>query len=97
MTPRRRTKMLLLFIAAALLVPATIVLNSLARFPAWRMAVGWSPEALASTAVVPPEEVASGLPVLSLAMDPADLHDPNPIRVRHREHVVPFAASCPRH
>ena len=55
---------------------ATLTLESADLFPLWRFAVQWSPEALPSSRAVPPAEVASGVPVLSLTLDEADLHDP---------------------
>lgn len=66
----------MLVAATAALVPAMIALNHAVGFETWRFAVGWSPEALASTRAVSDAEVASGLPVLSLGLDEADLHDP---------------------
>ena len=77
MIPRRRRLHTVLLIAATVaLVPAMIALNQAAKFPDWRMAVGWSPQALASTAAVPAHELASGLPTLSLVIDQGDLDDP---------------------
>ena len=77
MIPRRRRLQSGLLIAATVaLVPAMIALNRAATFHDWRMAVGWSPQALPSTAALPPEALASGLPTLSLVLDEQDLHDP---------------------
>ncbi len=77
MIPRRRRRHTVLLVAATVaLVPAMIALNDAATFPDWRMAVGWSPQALPSTAAVSAQEIASGLPTLSLVMDEKDLHDP---------------------
>ena len=77
MIPRGRRRGTWLLVAATVaLVPATIALNRVVGFDDWRMAVGWSPAALPSSSAVPPGEIASGLPTLSLVLDEADLHDP---------------------
>ena len=73
---RRRLQSGLLIAATVALVPAMIALNRAATFHDWRMAVGWSPQALPSTAAVPSKALASGLPTLSLVLDEKDLHDP---------------------
>jgi formylglycine-generating enzyme required for sulfatase activity len=59
---------------AAMLCAAAFTLESAGVFPAWQLAVQWTPAALPSTTAVPHEEIRRGVPVLSLAMDPADLH-----------------------
>ena len=74
-TPRRIPSWLLI-VATAAICAAAITLESANLFPIWRFAVQWSPEALPSSSAVPAVEVASGLPVLSLTLDEADLHDP---------------------
>jgi len=72
----RRIPSWLLIVATAAICAAAIGLESADLFPAWRFAVQWSPEALASSQAVPTAEIASGVPVLSLTLDEADLRDP---------------------
>ena len=72
----RRRRTWLLVAATVALVPATIALNRAVGFDEWRLAVGWSPAALPSSSAVPADEIASGLPTLSLVLDEPDLHDP---------------------
>jgi formylglycine-generating enzyme required for sulfatase activity len=76
MAPRRRISSWLLVVATAAICVGTLTLESADLFPLWRFAVQWSPEALPSSRAVPINEVASGLPVLSLTLDEADLNDP---------------------
>jgi formylglycine-generating enzyme required for sulfatase activity len=65
----------LLVIATGAMCAGMITLESADLFPVWRFAVQWSPEALPSSQAVPLKEIASGRPVLSLTLDPADLND----------------------
>lgn len=76
MVSRRRIPSWLLVVATAAICVGTLKLESADLFPVWRFAVQWSPEALPSSRAVPPTEIASGLPVLSLTLDEADLNDP---------------------
>lgn len=76
MVSRRRIPSWLLIVATAAICAGTLKLESADLFPLWRFAVQWSPEALPSSRAVPVNEVASGLPVLSLTLDDADLNDP---------------------
>ena len=77
----------LLIVATAAICAGTLKLESADLFPLWRFAVQWSPEALPSSRAVPVKEVASGLPVLSLTLDDADLNDPvKGILPNKREH-----------
>ena len=66
---------------------AGIALEWADLFPLWRFAAQWSPAALPSTAAAPVNEVANGWPVLSLALDEADLNDPKtgliPNKLKH--------------
>jgi formylglycine-generating enzyme required for sulfatase activity len=55
-------------------------------FPGWRLAVRWSPVALPATRVVPPEEIASGLPILALALDDDALWGPTGILENKLKH-----------
>jgi len=55
-------------------------------FPGWRLAVRWSPLALPATQVVPPEEIASGLPVLAVALDHDALWGPAGILENKLQH-----------
>ena len=71
----RRIPSWLLIVATAAICAGTLTLESANLFPLWRFAVQWSPEALPSSRSVPVDEAASGLPVLSLTLDEADLHD----------------------
>jgi len=73
---RRRIPSWLLIVATGALCAAGVALESADLFPLWRFAVQWSPEALPSSQAVPAVEAASGLPVLSLTLDEADLRDP---------------------
>ena len=74
-SPRRIPSWLLIVATAAICV-GTLKLESADLFPLWRFAVQWSPQALPSSRAVPVGEVASGLPILSLTLDDADLNDP---------------------
>src|SRR4029453_8199728 len=74
-SPRRIPSWLLVVATAAICV-GTLKLESADLFPLWRFAVQWSPQALTSSRAVPVSEVASGLPILSLTLDDADLNDP---------------------
>jgi formylglycine-generating enzyme required for sulfatase activity len=76
MPSTRRIPSWLLIVATAAICVGTLKLESADLFPLWRFAVQWSPEALPSSRAVPVAEVASGLPVLSLTLDDADLNDP---------------------
>jgi len=66
----------LLFVCVVLVGGGLVVLDSLDLFPTWRAAVQWTPRTAPSTESVPDDVLATGQPVLSLAMDPADLYDP---------------------
>ena len=66
----------LLIVATGAICLGTLTLESADLFPLWRFAVQWSPEALPSSRSVPIDEIASGVPVLSLTLDEADLNDP---------------------
>ncbi len=72
----RRIPSWLLTVATLAICVGMMTLESADLFPLWRFAVQWSPEALSSSLAVPTKEIASGLPVLSLTLDDADLHDP---------------------
>jgi len=76
MPSRRRIPSWLLIVATAAICVGTLKLESADLFPLWRFAVQWSPEALPSSRAVPFTEVASGVPVLSLTLNDADLNDP---------------------
>src|SRR5687767_12953196 len=76
MLARRRIPSWLLIVATAAICVGTLKLESADLFPLWRFAVQWSPEALPSSRAVPINEIASGVPVLSLTLDDADLNDP---------------------
>jgi formylglycine-generating enzyme required for sulfatase activity len=65
-----------LIVATGVICLGTLTLESLDLFPVWRFAVQWSPAALPSSRAVSSSEVASGLPVLSLSLNDADLLDP---------------------
>ena len=87
-SPRRIPSWLLIVATAAICV-GTLKLESADLFPLWRFAVQWSPQALPSSRAVPVSEVASGLPILSLTLDDADLNDPAkgllPNKLQHGE------------
>jgi Sulfatase-modifying factor enzyme 1/CotH kinase protein len=72
----RRIPSWLLILATVAICAATLKLESADLFPLWRFAVQWSPAALPSSRAVPAAEIASGLPVVSLTLDQADLDDP---------------------
>ena len=72
----RRIPSWLLIVATAAICVAAVTLESANLFPIWRFAVQWSPEALPSSQAVAQTEIASGVPVLSLTLDEADLRDP---------------------
>jgi formylglycine-generating enzyme required for sulfatase activity len=72
----RRLPSWLLIVATAGICAAGIALEWADLFPLWRFAAQWSPAALPSTTAAPVNEVANGWPVLSLALDEADLNDP---------------------
>jgi formylglycine-generating enzyme required for sulfatase activity len=76
MPAARRIPTWLLIVATAAICVGTLKLESADLFPLWRFAVQWSPEALPSSRAVPPNEVAAGIPVLSLTLSDADLNDP---------------------
>jgi formylglycine-generating enzyme required for sulfatase activity len=76
MPASRRLPSWLLVVATAAICVGALALESAELFPLWRFAVQWSPSALPSSSAVPRHEVASGLPVLSLTLDEADLYDP---------------------
>jgi formylglycine-generating enzyme required for sulfatase activity len=54
-----------------------LLLEHAGLFPLWRLALQWTPSALASSVAIPADELAKGLPTLSLTIDEADLHDPD--------------------
>ena len=85
--PGPRIPSWLLVVVTGLLCVGMITLESADLFPVWRFAVQWSPEALPSSQAVPAKEIASGRPVLSLTLDPADLNDPDkgilPNKLKH--------------
>lgn len=66
----------LLIAATAAILVLMLQLEGARLFPLWRLALQWSPEALASSTAVPPVEIMSGLPTVSLTLDEADLQDP---------------------
>ena len=76
MPAARRIPSWLLIVATAAVCVGTLKLESADLFPLWRFAVQWSPEALPSSHAVPANEIASGVPVLSLTLSDADLNDP---------------------
>src|SRR5688500_466492 len=76
MPRRRRIPSWLLIVATVAICAGTLKLESADLFPLWRFAVQWSPEALPSSRAVPINEIASGVPLLSLTLDDADLNDP---------------------
>jgi formylglycine-generating enzyme required for sulfatase activity len=76
MAPGGRIPSWLLIVATVAICAGMLKLESADLFPLWRFAVQWSPEALPSSRAVPVTEVASGVPVLSLTLDNADLNDP---------------------
>jgi formylglycine-generating enzyme required for sulfatase activity len=76
MPAARRIPSWLLIVATAAISVGTLKLESADLFPLWRFAVQWSPEALPSSSAVPANEIASGVPVLSLTLSDADLNDP---------------------
>ena len=73
---RPRIPSWLLIVATAAICLGTLTLESADLFPVWRFAVQWSPGALPSSRAVPIDEIASGVPVLSLTLDDAALNDP---------------------
>jgi hypothetical protein len=85
----RRIPSWLLIVATVAICAATLKLESADLFPLWRFAVQWSPAALPSSRAVPATEIASGLPVVSLTLDQADLDDPVrgllPNKMKHGE------------
>ena len=87
MPASRRLPSWLLVVATAAICAAGIALEWADLFPLWRFAAQWSPAALPSTAAAPVNEVANGWPVLSLALDEADLNDPEkgliPNKLKH--------------
>ena len=72
----RRIPSWLLIVATGAICAGTLTLESADLFPVWRFAVQWSPQALRSSRSVPTDEIASGVPILSLTLDDADLNDP---------------------
>jgi hypothetical protein len=72
----RRIPSWLLVVATGMICIGTLKLESADLFPLWRFAVQWSPAALPSSAAVPPVEVMSGVPIMSLTLDNDDLDDP---------------------
>ncbi len=76
MPAARRIPSWLLIVATAAICVGTLKLESADLFPLWRFAVQWSPEALPSSRAVPANEIASGVPVLSLTLSDVDLNDP---------------------
>lgn len=85
----RRIPSWLLVVATGIICVAAIQLESADLFPLWRFAVQWSPEALPSSRAVPAVEITSGVPVLSLTLNEADLNDPErgllPNKLKHGE------------
>jgi formylglycine-generating enzyme required for sulfatase activity len=55
-------------------------------FPDWRLAVSWSPMALPATRVVSPADIATGRPILALAVGEAALRGPVGILEHKRLH-----------
>jgi hypothetical protein len=76
MTSPRRIPSWVLVAATIAFFALMLQLERADLFPLWRLAVRWSPSALPSTAAVPAVEVISGVPILSLALDEADLNSP---------------------
>jgi len=72
----RRIPSWLLIVATGAICVGTLTLESADLFPVWRFAVQWSPQALPSSRSVPIDEIASGVPIMSLTLDDADLNDP---------------------
>jgi hypothetical protein len=85
--PRPRRLPTWALIAAVVVFGAGVVaLERADVFPSWRLAVRWSPLALPATRVVPPEEIASGRPVMAVALDTDALWGPTGIlenKLRH--------------
>ena len=54
-----------------------VILARLAPFPQLRFAIQRTPQAMPSSTLVPPKEVARGLPLLSIHVNDADLYDPD--------------------
>jgi formylglycine-generating enzyme required for sulfatase activity len=73
---RRRIPTWLLIVACVALCLTMVRLESADLFPFYRFAVQWTPDALPSSRAVPPAEVTSGVPVLSLTLEDEVLHDP---------------------
>jgi hypothetical protein len=77
MTPGRQpsgwTRLLVL---TALLVAALSIADRFFARPDAQDPAGWTPDIDAARALIPAGEIESGLPVLSLHMDPASLDDP---------------------
>jgi formylglycine-generating enzyme required for sulfatase activity len=71
----RRLPSWLLIVATGVLCAALLTLDATNLFPLWRFAVQWSPAALPSSSGVPRSEIMSGVPIVSLAVDEADLTD----------------------
>jgi formylglycine-generating enzyme required for sulfatase activity len=69
-----------------MLCAGAIALERAELFPLWRLAVRWSPNGLPSVRAAPASEIASGLPILALAMDEASLYGPTGILTNKLEH-----------
>ncbi len=72
----RRTSLVLIALSLAVVVGAGLLVELRNPFPALAFAVQRSPDRLPSSTALAPGVVASRLPVLSLYVPPADLHDP---------------------
>ena len=83
--PRRLRAWLVIAAAGALCLGLT-ALERADLFPLWRLAVQWSPSALASTSAVPATEIASGLPALALTLDESALYGERGILTNKRKH-----------
>jgi hypothetical protein len=60
----------------AAVAAAALAVHRFDPFPALTFAIQRDPERVPSTRLVPPSDVRLGIPILSLAVDEADLHDP---------------------
>lgn len=72
----RRTSIVLIALSLAVVAGAGLLVELRNPFPALAFAVQRSPDRLPSSTALDPRVVASRLPVLSLYVPPADLHDP---------------------
>jgi len=76
MSGRQRMPSWLLVVVTVVFSVAMLGIERANLFPLLQLAVRWSPSALASTAAAPADEIAAGLPVLSLSFADADLNSP---------------------